>query len=92
MILRFGKGCSKAGTISRRTLFARHSLPWFPTFLNSCGSPLWYLADSGVPGCNQFAGAQGSFLKIRCVGGKNLPACHLFSEDLNGSQVRELAA
>lgn len=50
------------------------------------------LADSGIAGEDEIAGAQRGFLEIRRVGGKHLPAGHLLAEHLNGSHVRKLAA
>src|SRR5271157_6315873 len=75
-------GCLCLGMGSRRLLGAR-----------SRGSPRpRHLADSRIPGDNDLAGAQRSFLKIWRIGRKNLPAGYLLPECLNGSHIRKFAS
>jgi hypothetical protein len=51
-----------------------------------------HLADSRIPGDDEFAGSQRGLLEIRRIGWKDLPACDLLPEYLNRSHVRKLPA
>src|SRR5271157_1216009 len=51
-----------------------------------------HLADSRIPGEDALAGSQGRLLEIRSICRKDLPARYTFSQYLNRSHVRELAA